>query len=510
MTTNLIPQPRSLVKRDGSVTWSSPVRIEIAPQWSAAVTTFAADLHLSLGWDVEIVAAGQKSDLRISPLATIEPEGFSLSLGDVSTLRASDEAGVSYGLTALRQLGPSSMWSRDGSSSTNEIEFPRVEIEDYPTYSWRGVHLDVSRHFFDVQTVCRLIDQIAAHRLNHLHLHLNDDQGWRIEIPAWPRLTEIGSMRHSSPRGQEEDGLGDGTAHGGFFNAGDIEKIRSHAATRFVRVVPEIDLPGHAQAAIAAYPEFGNGAEPCEVWTRWGISEHVLNVNEATFAFAEDVVGYVASLFPTSPVHIGGDECPTVEWESSPQALSVMAAHGFSDVRQLQGLYTKRLAAQLRADGHEVIAWDEVLDAEVPEGTTIAAWRDVSKGTEAAKRGLDVIMAPNEFTYFDWANSDDPGEPVAPPGHPSTRWEKVYSFPVVPPDLAPDLHHLIKGTQAQLWTEYIPTVEHLDYQAFPRMAAFSEVAWGTSGGLENFRSRLSHHVDRLRAMGIHFRPLKKE
>jgi hexosaminidase len=509
VSTNLIPQPRSLIERGGSINWTSPIRVEVPNEWRGVVATFANDLRTSLGWEVIIVAEGQVSDLVIELRPIVKPEGFVMSVATMTTLYASDEAGVSYGLTTLRQLGPVSMWSRDTTPDVQEIQIPCVDIEDFPTYSWRGAHLDVSRHFFDVSTVCRFIDQIAAHRMNHLHLHLNDDQGWRIEIPAWPRLTEVGSRRRSSPRGHEVDGLDDDEPYGGYFSTNDISLIRLHAELRFVQIVPEIDLPGHAQAVITAYPEFGNGNQQLEVWTRWGISDHVLNLNEPTLAFAEDVVRYVASLFPAGPFHIGGDECPTIEWENSPEALAIMEADGFSDARQLQGLYTKRLAAALHADGHQVIAWDEVLDAEVPDGTTIAAWRDSSKGVEAAQRGLNVIMAPMQFTYFDLLNSDDPDEPVAQAPLPHARpWEKVYQFPLIPLELAPEFHHLIRGAQIQLWTEYIGTVEHLDYMAFPRIAAFSEVAWGTCGDLEDFRSRLQYHVRRLGAMGINFRPLR--
>jgi hexosaminidase len=355
--------------------------------------------------------------------------------------------------------------------------------------------------------VTRLIDLLAAHRLNHLHLHLNDDQGWRVEVPGWERLTEVGAWRRSSPAGHEREGRDDSVAHGGFYRAEDLAAIREHARRRAVTIVPEIDLPGHAQAVIAAYPELGNGDE-VEVWTRWGISEHVLNVTPAALDFADEVVDYVASLFPGSPVHIGGDECPTSEWAASATARAVMSEHGFADPRALQGLFTTRLAASLVAAGHEVVAWDEVLDAEVPPGTIVAAWRSVDKGLEAARRGLDVVMAPMQYLYLDWPNSSSPDEPVAqtPPSMPTT-WERVYSFEVVPSTLEPALRPRIRGTQAQLWTEYIATRDHLDYMGFPRLCAFAEVAWGTTSTVDDMRGRLSEHLGRLGARGVAFRPL---
>jgi hexosaminidase len=220
------------------------------------------------------------------------------------------------------------------------------------------------------------------------------------------------------------------------------------------------------------------------------------------------VVRYVASLFPGSPVHIGGDECPTTEWAQSPSARAVMREHGFDQVDQLQGLFTRRLGAALRAGGHEVFAWDEVLDAEVPAGTIICAWRSVEKGVEAAHRGLDVVMAPMQHLYLDWLNSDTPDEPVAVAPVPFvTTWEKVYCFDVVPDGIDPTAAHHVRGAQVQLWTEYIDSVPRLDYMAFPRLSAFSEVAWGTSGDLGGFRKRLVDHLARLDAMGVTYRPL---
>ncbi len=466
--------------------------------------TFALDLGRSLGWDVTFV--DEPCDLEILRLPELGPEDYRISVTECVQVEANSPAGVSYALTTLRQLGPASMWgeSLEGSPS---VELPRVVVQDGPAFAWRGAHLDVSRHFFDVETVCRFIDQLAAHRLNRLHLHLNDDQGWRVEIPAWPRLTEVGAFRRSSPLGHESQGLDDGVAHGGYYDALDLAAIRDHAERRFVQIVPEIDLPGHAQAAIAAYPELGN-VGPLEVWTRWGISEHVLNVGPQALAFAEEVVVYVASLFPDSPVHIGGDECPTSEWEGSDEARAVMRAHGFQGAHQLQGLFTKRVAAALQRLGHEVVAWDEVLDAEVPPRTVIAAWRSADKAVEAAERGLDAIRAQINYLYLNAPISSDEREPIAVEPPPEvTPWEKVYGFLVLPEGLRPDLEFHIRGAQAQFWTEYIDSSDLLDYMAFPRLAAFAEVVWGTATTLEEFRPSLEAHLERLAVMGVRFRPL---
>jgi len=503
----LVPQPRSIAARPGGVVWESPLRISVEDDWREIVETFAVDLSASIGWRVEIVDEQAKPDIQILRVLEYRDEDYQIRTGECTTIEASSRAGASYALTMLRQMAPVALWSNT-LRELEKIELPRFVINDGPKFRWRGVHLDVARHFWDVATVCRLIDQLAAHRLNKLHLHLNDDQGWRVEIPTWPRLSEVGSRRRSSPLGHEVDGRDDNIAHGGSYSANDLAIIREHAVKRCVQIVPEIDLPGHAQAVIAAYAQLGNVSEPLEVWTRWGISDHVLNVGPEALDFAEEVVCYVASLFPDSPVHIGGDECPTTEWESSALARAVMDEHGFTEARQLQGLFTKRLTGALQRDHHEVIAWDEVLDADDSPGTVIMAWRSSRKGVEAARRGRDVIMAPMQFLYFDWLNSVDAGEPIALTLAPqATTWEKVYGFSIFPPGLEPDLRHHIRGAQAQLWSEYIATRDHLDYMAFPRISAFSEVAWGTSTMVSDFRKRLALHLERLSAMGVAYRPL---
>jgi hexosaminidase len=508
VTRSLLPAPRVVEDLSGSVTWHSPLRINVISQWRSVVDTFAHDLATSIGWDVAVCEAGDH-DIVILAAPDIAVEGYRLHVGEPTYIEASSAAGVAYALTVLRQLGPTSLWS-SSPVALDHLEIARVDIADHPSFAWRGVHLDVSRHFFDVATVSRLIDHIAAHRLNKLHLHLNDDQGWRVEIPSWPRLSDVSSQRRSSPVGHEDDGVDDGVVHRGYYTADDLVTLRDYAATRMVQIVPEIDLPGHAQAVIAAYPQLGNVDEPLEVWTRWGISEHVLNVSPEALAFAEEVVGYVAGLFPGSPVHIGGDECPTSEWEQSALARAVMDSQGFTSARQLQGLFTSRLASVLRASGHEVVAWDEVLDAEVPDGTVIVAWRSTEKAEEAARRGLDVVMAPMQFLYFDWLSSTEPNEPLALAPLPYvTTWETVYDFSVIPRDLQSEFQHHVRGAQVQLWSEYIATRDHLDYMAFPRTAAFSEVVWGTTTTTEDFRTRLSSHAQRLHAMGIRLRPLDR-
>jgi len=503
---SLLPRPLAVEGGEGGLTLRSPLRVACDDRARGALEVFAADLAASVGWDLVLVASSEPCDLQLRHDPELAAEHYGLRVDQRVVITAAGSPGFAHALTVLRQMGPAELFSRAASLETWTL--PALRITDGPRFAWRGAHLDVARHFFDVDVVLRFIDLLAAHRLNSLHLHINDDQGWRVEVPAWPRLTSVGAWRRGSPIGHEDEDRRDEVPHGGFYDAADIAAIVAHAARRHVQLVPEIDLPGHAQAVLAAYPEFGNTDEELEVWTHWGISTHVLNVAESTLAFADEVLRYVAGLFPGSPVHIGGDECPSEEWAASEAARAVMAAQGFEDPRQLQGLYTCRLAGSLRRDGHAVLAWDEVLDADVPDGVTICAWRSAAKGVEAAERGLDVIMAPMQDLYFDWLSSDDPAEPVAVAPRPYvTTWEKVYGFSVLPEGLDARLAHHVIGAQAQLWTEYIDSRDRLDYMAFPRLCAFAEVAWGTAGELAEFRPRLEVHLARLDAMGVAYRPL---
>ncbi len=507
MFPELLPQPRFVSGDSGAgVVLQSPLHVHAPAALADTVAVFASDLANAVGWDVR--SSDEQSAIIVVRVDESMPaEGFALRVDGRVDITVATATGLSYALTALRQLGPVELFG-ETLSPCPEWRLPGIDLVDEPRFEWRGCHFDVSRHFFDVATVCRMIDLIAMHRLNRLHLHLNDDQGWRVEIPAWPRLTTVGAYRSGSPVGHEDEKVQDSVPHGGFYTPADIASINAHAAKRHVQIMPEIDLPGHAQAVLAAYPEFGNGDEPLAVWTHWGISHNVLNVEPATLDFAEEVVRYVASLFPGSPVHIGGDECPSDEWAASPSALAIMEANGFDTPGELQGLYTERLGAALQADGHEVVAWDEVLDADVLEGTIIAAWRNASKGVRAARRGLDTIMCPEQFLYLDVLNSDEPDEPVAISPLPRvTTWEKVYGFQVIPDELEPSLHHHVRGSQVQIWTEYIATRDHLDYMTFPRLSAFAEVVWGSATAVEDFRPRLERHLERLAARGVRFRPL---
>ncbi|MCG5218749.1 beta-N-acetylhexosaminidase [Streptosporangium sp. KLBMP 9127] len=383
-------------------------------------------------------------------------EGYRLDVGRHGVeLTAGGPAGRFYGMRTLAQLGPS---------------LPAGTIEDRPRFAWRGVMLDVARHFMPKTFVLRLIDLLAEHKLNVLHLHLTDDQGWRLEIERHPRLTEGGD----------------------FYTRADIREIVGYAAERFVTVVPEIETPGHAQAAIAAYPRLGNDpARRLRAWESWGISEHVLNLEESTIRFFQDVLDEVMELFPGDFVHVGGDECPTAEWERSPAARRRMRDLGLSGPADACGWFIGRMAAHLRRHGREPICWDEPGRRPAP-GTTTMVW--LAEQADAGQ--ADIILTPHTRTYFDYYPSDEPGQPPAQRG--VLTLADAYAF-------APD--PAARGVQCQLWTEYMPTPRDVEYMAFPRLCAFAEVAWGSAGDYPDFLRRLDPHLARLAAQGVRIGPL---
>jgi hexosaminidase len=366
------------------------------------------------------------------------------------------------------------------------------------------VLLDVARHFLPKREVLRFLDLMVLHKLNVLHWHLTEDQGWRVEIKRYPKLTEVGSWRRET--------TGDGTPHGGFYTQEDIREIVAYAAERNITVVPEIDVPGHSAAAIAAYPELGNqdvpsAGEPREVWTLFGIATTVLNVEDATVEFYQNIMDEVCDLFPGDYVCLGGDECPKDEWKASARAQQRKAELGLTTEEELQAWFLHQISAHVAAKGRKLLGWDEILEGELFPGTIVSSWRGTEGAVEAARRGHDTLTSPYNWVYFDYRQSDDEGEPGAPWAAP-TSLERAYSFEPIPEDL-PEEHagHVI-GSEATLWSEYMPSPRIVDYQAFPRLSAFSETVWSTEErDFAEFRSRLVKHLERLDALGVEYRPL---
>ena len=404
------------------------------------------------------------------------PEGYELTvLPDRVTIKGQAANGVFYGLQTLRKSVPAIAYGSD-------IILPAAVIKDAPRFAYRGMMLDVGRHFFSVDFVKRYIDLLAMHNMNYFHWHLTEDQGWRIEIKKYPRLTEIGSIRKETGIGASRTEF-DGKPYGGFYTQDEIWEIVKYAQERYVTVIPEIDLPGHMLAALAAYPELGCTGGPYEVVCHWGVFPDVLCLgNEKTYEFLEGVLSEVIELFPSKYIHIGGDEAPRTRWEMCPKCQGLAKKEGLRTDRKhstedrLQSYCMKRIERYLNERGRQIIGWDEILEGDVAPNATVMSWRGIRGGIKAAKLKHDVIMTPNDYMYFDYYQSDDKAQEPLAMGSGVTV-EKVYGFEPVATELEKEEKKYILGVQANVWTEYIATPEHVEYMMVPRIAALAEVQW---------------------------------
>ncbi|MER5207676.1 beta-N-acetylhexosaminidase [Streptomyces sp. NPDC002825] len=446
---------------------------------------------------------------------TLAPEAYRVHvvIDEVVEITGGGPAGVFWGAQTLRQLlGPEAFRKAPVKAKPTAVLVAQT-IEDAPRFGWRGLLLDVSRHFLPKDDVLRYLDLLAAHKLNVLHLHLTDDQGWRIEIERRPKLTEVGSWRARTKWGHRASELWTETPHGGFYTQDDIREIVAYAAERHITVVPEIDLPGHAQAAIAAHPELGNtdvvDTAALTVWDTWGVNPNVLAPTEAVLRFYEGVFEEVLDLFPSTFVHVGGDECPKDQWKASPAARARIEELGVGDEEGLQSWFIRHFDRWLAARGRRLIGWDEILEGGLAEGAAVSSWRGYAGGIAAAEAGHDVVMCPEQHVYLDHRQAPGEDEPM-PIGYVRTL-EDVYRFEPVPPGLTPEAAAHILGTQANVWTEVMENRARVDYQVFPRLAAFAEVAWSALPAPEardhaDFERRMHSHYRRLDALGVDYRP----
>ena len=449
-----------------------------------AVVGFAARLATVTGGTNPVTVADEvpASGIRFVTDESLPAEGYELNVdGEGIEVRASQFPGFLYALQSLEQLLPAAVYGTEPAPDA-AWEVPCVKIADAPRFAYRGMHLDVARHFFSVDEVKRYIDVMAIHKLNTLHWHLTDDQGWRIEIKRYPELTAVGSIRKATVV-RKEWGTYDGTPYGGFYTQDEIRDVVKYAADRGVTVSPDIDLPGHMLAALTAYPELGCTGGPYEVWGRWGVADDVLCPGrEKTFEFLEGVLTEVMELFPSEYIHIGGDECPKVRWEKCPRCQAKIRQLGLKDDGEhtaehyLQSYVTDRIGKFLAQHGRRIIGWDEILEGRAPSDAVVMSWRGSEGGIAAAKLGHDVIMTPNSHFYFDYYQSlDTDAEPFGIGGY--IPMEQVYSYDPAFPELTPEQQKHILGVQANLWTEYVLSDEHLEYMLLPRLAALSEVQW---------------------------------
>ena len=450
--------------------------------------------------------------LRIDPkLTELGEEGYRATISPKRVeLIARTSAGIFWGMQTLRQLLPVEIFAPTAQGISWEI--PCGSLEDSPRFAWRGLMLDCARHFMPIEFLYKWIDLLALHKMNVFHWHLTEDQGWRVEIKKYPRLTEIGAWRKETLVGHalpiRENYEYDGRRHGGFYSQDEIRALVKYASQRCVTIVAEIEMPGHSQAAIAAYPELGNLDEPLEVWTRWGISKNILNVEESTIEFYQNVLAEVMELFPSRFIHIGGDEAPKDQWKASPRAQAKIEALKLKGENELQSWFIRRMDDFLTRHGRRLVGWDEILEGGLAPGATVMSWRGEDGGIAAAKAGHDVVMAPQKRVYFDHYQSEDHDkEPLAIGG--LNRIEDVHAYEPVPAALNETEAHHVLGAQGQIWTEYIPTPKHVEYMAFPRACALAEVVWSAKGlrDYAQFRPRLESHLLRLKHLGVNYRPL---
>jgi len=501
----LVPLPQSIARQGGAFALDDTTTIAADPTLEPAARALREAVGPATGFDLTGDDDAPTGTIRFTFDPTVEDEGYRLDVSPAQLeIRASTAAGAFYAVQTFRQLLPVEIFSE-----TRVRDFawrvPAVSIADAPRFGWRGMHLDVGRHFMPVDFVLDFIDALAMHKMNRFHWHLTEDQGWRIEIRRYPKLTEVGAWRAES-EGMFLSGEMDGTPHGGFYTQDEIRRVVAYAAERFVTIVPEIEMPGHAQAAIAAYPELGNTGEALPVRTRWGINEHVFNVDESTILFLQNVLEEVIELFPGPWIHIGGDEAPTDEWQESERAQARMHELEIEEERELQGYLIGRMHAFLRERGRQLVGWDEILNiGALPEDAVVMSWRGSGPGSRAAIDGHTVVMAPIQPTYFDYVQSSRGEEPPAIPV--VNRLEDVYAFEPIPADLPPAAARRILGAQGQLWTELMRDADHVSYMAFPRAIALSETLWLDSDrkDYDAFLTRLDPHLARLDRLGLRYR-----
>lgn len=515
---SVIPKPVKMQAFDGDfvIRDNTKILVESGNKEIKRIGEYFADLfNKASGYNLKVEEYTKQGMIKNAILLTtvdanekLGDEGYELSVDPNSVvLRAPKTAGLFYGVQTIRQLPPVQIESHVEVRSDIAWFIPSVKIKDTPRYKWRGMHLDVCRHFMPKEFVKEYIDYLAMYKFNTFHWHLTEDQGWRIEIKKYPKLTEIGAWRKETLIGhmRDEPPKFDGKAHGGFYTEEDIKEIIEYAKSRYITVVPEIEMPGHAGAAIASYPELSCTGGPFEVMTKWGVNEDVYCAgNEKTFSFLEDVLSEVIELFPSEYIHIGGDECPKARWEECPKCQARIKEENLKDEDELQSYFIKRIEKFLISKGRKLIGWDEILEGGLASEATVMSWRGMVGGIEASKAGHDVVMAPYSHVYFDYYQGNPDLEPLAIGGY--LPLKSVYSFEPTPEELTPEEAKHILGAQANVWTEYIKTPERVEYMAFPRIAAISEVVWTPKElkDWDDFIIRMEKQFRRYKLLGINY------
>ena len=509
---SVIPQPVSMEFDDGYFQIGPKTRIIAENEAAIEASKLIDALAPAMGFELSLAnASGRRRgsitlELEKGPFK-LGGEGYLLRVTPRRILiRAKQPTGLFYGIQTLRQLLPSQIFSKTKAEDA-EWKVPCVRITDYPRFQWRGLLVDPARHFIPKQDLMRFIDNMALHKFNSLQIHLTDDQGWRIEIKKYPKLTQTGAwmdftaMRHGNPGDKRP---------GGFYSQDDIRQIVKYAAERYINILPEIEMPAHTGAAIISYPEIGLYPEklsalPAE--KRWASNERVLAPRPKTVAFMQGVLTEVMELFPNRYIHIGGDEANIDHWKQCEEMQDLKRKLGLKDETELHSWFIKQMDSFLTRNGRRLVGWDEILQGGLAPGATVMSWRGQQGGITAANAGHDVVMAPTSHTYFDYYQGPSDKEPLAIGG--DLPLEKVYGFEPIPQDIAPEKTGHVLGVQGQLWGEFISTTRHLEYMAYPRAAALAEIGWSpkTAKDYENFLARLARHLNRFDVAGINYRKL---
>jgi hexosaminidase len=432
-------------------------------------------------------------------------EGYELTVSKTGiTISASTATGAFYGVQSLRQLIP--IQFENGSYEGSEVAIQNIEIKDAPQFKYRGMHLDVGRHFFSVDFIKKYIDMMSMLKMNTFHWHLTEDQGWRIEIKKYPKLNEIAAYRKETLIGHYSDQPQkyDGKEYGGYYTQEQVKDIVKYAGDRQIDVIPEIEMPGHSVAAISAYPELGCTGKQIDVATKWGIFDDIYCTKESTFKFLENVLDEVMELFPSKYIHIGGDEAPKTNWKSCPNCQKLIKKEGLKDEHGLQSYFITRMEKYINSKGKQIIGWDEILEGGLAPNATVMSWRGINGAVTAAKQHHDVILTPGSHCYFDHYQSTNENEPVAIGGF--LPLEKVYSFNPIPAELTKEESKYVLGAQGNVWTEYMQTEDKVEYMMFPRIVALSEVVWSKpeNKDYESFKSRLIQYQKRLDMLDVNY------
>jgi len=502
----LVPQPAMLINVEGTFAFEPGTPVIASNEKASKVSVFLTK-HLEEFYGIpstikQSTSVPKKSVfLNIDENSGLGEEAYNLTVNSKGiSLVASTPNGLFYGVQTLIQLLPSSK------KKLKEVIFPAVEIKDTPRFKWRGLHLDVSRHFMPKEFIMKYLDYMAMHKLNTFHWHLTDDQGWRIEIKKYPLLTEVGSIRKETLIGHGRDPKNyDNTPYSGFYTQEDIKEIVQYAANRFITVVPEIEMPGHALAALASYPQLGCKGGSYEVATRWGVFDDVYCAGkEETFTFLQDVIDEITTLFPGDYIHIGGDECPKTRWEKCPLCQKRMRDEGLATEHELQSYFVQRIEKYLNSRGKKLIGWDEILEGGLAQNAAVMSWRGEEGGIAAAKQHHYVVMTPGKYCYFDHYQADSKTEPLAIGGF--LPLKQVYEYEPIPSSLTEEEASYILGAQGNVWTEYMKTSRHVEYMVFPRVAALSEVLWSPKGSrnYEGFLHRMTEQIRRYDTYGINY------